>query len=239
MNVYAFIFARGGSKGVPRKNLRPLGGMPLIAHSIRTALECPRIGRVIVSTDDPEIAVVAREYGAEVPFLRPPELAADDAPERLAWQHAIREITARPEYPPIDLFVSLPPTSPLRSVEDVEACIDLALSSDADTVLAVTEAHRNPQFNMVFLDGDATARLVLPPDRQVSRRQDAPRAYDVTTVAYASRPEFILRTASYLDGKVKAIIVPAERAIDIDTELDFEIAALLFRRAQRARERAA
>ena len=225
--VVGVIFARGGSKGVPRKNIRLLAGKRLIAYAIETALASKLIDRVVVSTDDKEIAAVAREYGAEVPFTRPPELAHDDSPERLAWQHAIRTLEAAEGQPKMDAFVSIPPTSPLRAVEDVDACIQTLLESDADIVITVKPAERNPYYNMVVLDKAGYARLVIPADRAIYRRQDTPPVYDMTTVAYAARPEFVLNANSMFEGKVKAVIVPAERALDIDTELDFKFAEFL------------
>lgn len=211
---------------MPRKNIRLLAGKPLIAYSIETALSCPLIDRVIVSTDDREIADVALKFGAEVPFIRPEELARDDTPEWLAWQHALRTI----DEPRMDAFVALPPTSPLRGIEDVQACIRALLDSDADSVITVTLAQRNPYFNMVALDRDNFARLVIPAERAVARRQDAPLVYDMTTVAYAARPQFVLKAKSIFEGRFKAVIVPAERALDIDTELDFEFARFLLKR---------
>jgi len=228
--VIAVIAARGGSKGVPRKNVRPLAGKPLIAHAIETALESEWIDRVIVSTDDIEIAEVSQRYGAEVPFMRPEELARDDSPEWLTWQHAIRSLESVKGIPNIDVFVSIPPTAPLRSVENVDACIQMLLESDADIVITVKPAERNPYFNMVTLVEGDDARLVMLPERPVHRRQDAPPVYDVTTVAYAARPLFVLNATSMFEGKVKAVVVPAEGALDIDTELDFKFAEFMLGR---------
>lgn len=231
--VAAAIFARGGSKGVPRKNIRPLGGKPLIAYAIEVALESTLIDRVFVSTDDTEIADVARRYGAEVPFMRPAELARDDSPEWLAWRHAIRELHGHDGSPAWDAIVSVPTTSPLRSAEDVDACIRALLESDADAVLTVRPAERSPYFNMVTIDARGYARVVLEPAQEFSRRQDVPAVYDMTTVAYAARPSFVLSAASFMEGRVKAVVVPSERALDIDTELDFEIAEFLLQRRER------
>ena len=228
--MIAVIAARGGSKGVPRKNVRPLAGKPLIAHAIETALESEWIDRVIVSTDDIEIAEVSQRYGAEVPFMRPEELARDDSPEWLTWQHAIRSLESVKGIPNIDVFVSIPPTAPLRSVENVDACIQMLLESDADIVITVKPAERNPYFNMVTLVEGDDARLVMLPERPVHRRQDAPPVYDVTTVAYAARPLFVLNATSMFEGKVKAVVVPAEGALDIDTELDFKFAEFMLGR---------
>lgn len=229
--VVGFVFARGGSKGVPRKNIRLLAGKPLLAHAIETALSSEWIDQVVVSTDDVEIADVARKYGAQVPFMRPVELAQDDSPEWLAWQHAVRTLATTEGQPKMDVFVCLPATSPLRSVEDVDACVQALLESDADLVITVKPAGRNPYFNMVVLDEAGYARLVIPPERTVYRRQAAPAVYDMTTVAYAARPEFVRQAHSMFEGKVKAIVVPAERALDIDTELDFRFAEFLLGRS--------
>ena len=225
--MLAGIFARGGSKGVPRKNLRPLAGKPLIAHAIDVARRSRLVSRVVVSTDDPEIAAVARANGAEVPFMRPVELALDDAPEWAAWQHALRTVGDPAPGVPWDAFVCIPPTSPLRTVEDVDACVQRLLDGSADIVIAVTPAARSPYFNMVTLDATGAAHLVIRPAAAVVRRQDAPQIYDMTTVAYAARPEFVLTSSSMFEGRVAAVVVPNERAIDIDTELDFAVAEFL------------
>lgn len=221
------IFARGGSKGVPRKNLRLLAGKPLIAYAIETARRSRFISRVIVSTDDLEIANVARYLGAEVPFMRPAELAGDDSPEWLAWQHAVRALEAAGSGPKLDVLVSVPATSPLRTVEDVDACVQALLESDADAVITVTPAERNPYFNMVVLEQGCWARVVMPPDRTIHQRQAAPPVFDMATVAYALRPQFVLKANALFEGRVKAVVVPADRAVDIDTELDLRFAEFL------------
>lgn len=223
-----FIFARGGSKGVPGKNIKPLAGKPLIAYSIETAKACAQLETVIVSTDDPEIAAVAREYGAETPFMRPAELASDTASEWLAWQHAIRWVQR--ERGPFDIFVSLPATSPFRSVADVEACIETMQGDpEADIVITTREAERSPYFNMVSLDHAGYARLVMEPAQAVVRRQDVPAVYDITTVAYVARPAFVLAASRLFDGKVRMVQVPQERAMDIDTPYDFALAECIAR----------
>lgn len=225
--VLAVIPARGGSKGVPRKNIRPLAGKPLIAYAIETALASKLIDRVVVSTDDTEIAHIARRYGAEVPFMRPRDLAKDDSPEWLTWQHAIRTLKEMEGSLRIEVFVCVPPTSPLRAVEDIDDCIRALLKADADVVITIRAAERNPYFNMVALDAAGYARVVVAPRGKLFRRQDAPPVYDMTTVAYAARPEFVLNASSIFEGKVRAVEVPAERALDIDTDLDFKFAEFL------------
>lgn len=231
MNVTGFIFARGGSKGVPRKNVRTLCGKPLIAHAIDAALGSRYIGRVVVSTDDPEIALVARQHGADVPFLRPAELATDTAAEWLAWRHAIEFVNSEAGRPRLDVFVSVPATAPLRLSDDVDACISTFLETQADVTITVTEAHRSPWFNMVVLDEARSARLVMNgTGREITRRQDAPPVYDITTVAYAANPEFVLSSNGLFAGRCSAAFVPLERSLDIDTEFDWQMAEFLMSR---------
>lgn len=226
MKAIAFIFARGGSKGLPGKNIRTLGGKPLIAWSIEHALAVKRIERVIVSTDSEEIAAVAREYGAEVPFIRPAELARDDSPEWLVWRHALNYLLGKDGALP-EVMVSVPTTAPLRLPVDIENCLDEYEKGDADMVITVTDAHRSPYFNMVKVNADETVGLVMPAQSAIVRRQDAPTVYDMTTVAYVARPEFIMTHNATFAGRVRAVHVPTERAIDIDTLLDFQIAECL------------
>jgi len=227
MTAVAFIFARGGSKGLPGKNILPFGGRPLIAWSIEQAMAIQRIKRVIVSTDSEEIADVARCYGAEVPFLRPKELAQDSSPEWLAWRHALNYISESTGVMP-EAMVSVPATAPLRLVEDIEKCLDEYEKGSADIVIAVTDAHRSPYFNMVNLSPDGTVSLVNPLKSEITRRQDVPVVYDMTTVCYVANSNFVMRHGGLFEGRVRAVQVPIERAIDIDTLLDFQIAEYLW-----------
>jgi CMP-N-acetylneuraminic acid synthetase len=222
LKTIAFIFARGGSKGVPGKNIRIIGGKPLIVWSIEIALEISEIDRVIVSTDDENIAAVGKKFGAEI-INRPAELAQDDTPEWLAWQHAVAWLENKGEY--FDRFVSLPTTSPMRSKEDVIACLNL-LDDKTDTVVTMTETTRSPYFNMLS-EENGYVKLLVDAKKSYSRRQDVPKAYDMTTVAYVTRPEFIKKHKTFFEGMVKSVVIPEERAIDIDTKLDFEIAEML------------
>ena len=226
MKTVALICARGGSKGLPGKNIRPLAGKPLIAWAIDQARAVKRIGRVIVSTDSGEIAAVARESGAEVPFLRPADLAGDNSPEWWVWRHALSFLKESDgAYP--DALISIPATAPLRAVADLERCLDEYEKGAADMVITVTDAHRSPYFNMVRVQPDGTVGLVIPPEGSISRRQDAPVVYDVTTVAYVARPEFVMTRNGIFDGRVRHVHIPVERALDIDTLQDFRIAECL------------
>ncbi|MGF1740826.1 acylneuraminate cytidylyltransferase family protein [Vibrio profundum] len=226
MKNYAFIFARGGSKGLPGKNIKPLAGKPLLQYSIETAKLCPSIERVFVSTDDDVIANVASASGA-IMIPRPDELASDTSPEWLSWRHAIEWATEN--YGPFDGFVSLPTTSPLRSVEDVENAISQRECVGADICISTTPASRSPYFNMVKKNVGGFVELVNTPNGEVIRRQDAPEVFDITTVVYATTPTFVLREYGLFAGKVTSIEVPKERAVDIDDIYDFMLAEAILK----------
>ena len=228
MKAVTLIFARGGSKGLPGKNIHILGDKPLIAWSIQQALSIDRIDRVIVSTDSEEIAFEARKYGAEVPFMRPSELCLDDSPEWLAWRHALNYLHETTGTLP-DIMISLPCTAPMRLPIDIENCLDEYEKGAADVVITVTNSHRSPYFNMVKINLDGFVDLVIPPQISINRRQDTPIVYDMTTVCYVVNPEFVMNHNSIFEGKVKAVNVPTERAIDIDSLLDFQIAESLLK----------
>jgi N-acylneuraminate cytidylyltransferase len=220
--TFAFIFARGGSKGLPGKNIKELGGIPLLAHGIRLANAIDRVERVYVSTDDAQIAAVAKQFGAAV-IDRPAELATDTASEWMAWRHAIEHIRSRGL--DFDTFLSLPATSPLRNAQDIDNCLD-ALDTNTDVVITVTPAARSPYFNMVSTDAAGLAHVVLG-TAEFKRRQDVPPVYDITTVAYVARPDFILSQERLFAGRVRTVVVPKERALDIDDEYDFKLAQVI------------
>jgi len=222
MKTFAFIFARGGSKGVPGKNIRNLGGKPLLAHSIDMAKKVNEISRIFVSTDDQEIANIGIEYGAEI-INRPAKLAQDDSAEWDAWKHAIEWLEKKGEC--FDKFASLPTTSPLRNKSDIIKCLD-ALDEKTDIVVTVTETSRSPYFNMVSVH-NGEVKLLVESEKTYTRRQDVPKAYDMTTVAYVAHPSFIKHHNKIFEGKVKSVLIPKERAIDIDDEIDFRIAEML------------
>ena len=224
MKIFAFIFARGGSKGLPGKNLLNLDGKPLLAHSIMTAKNIDKISRIFVSTDSSEIAEVAIKYGAEV-INRPSNLAQDNSPEWMSWAHSVSWLEKRGEF--FDCFVSLPTTAPLRNKNDVIKCIDL-LDKQTDIVVTISETSRSPYFNMVKKDGNYI-KLLIDSKKGYSRRQDVPEIYDMTTVAYVTRPNFIKNNNKIFDGRVKASIIPKNRAVDIDDEIDFKMAELLMK----------
>jgi N,N'-diacetyl-8-epilegionaminate cytidylyltransferase len=227
MRTFAFIFARGGSKGVHGKNIRKLAGKPLLSYSIVQANEVVSVDKVFVSTDDSNIAAIAREYGANV-IDRPQKLALDNSPEWLAWQHGVNWV--REQGDKFDVFLSLPTTSPMRNKYDIQKVLE-KLDSQTDVVLTMTPASRSPWFNMVTINRDGYASLVKQNKKKIQRRQDAPAAYDLTTVAYATRPQFILSHGSVFDGRVRAVEIPRERAFDIDTELDWDVVEYMIKKS--------
>lgn len=224
MSVIAAIFARGGSKGVANKNLRTVGNQSLVERAIRQALAVPEVGRVILSTDSPRIAEVGVAAGAEVPWLRPDSLASDTAAEWDAWKHLeswLREGGGEP-----DRILVVPCTAPLRDPDDLARCIRASGEPGVDVVITVSRANRNPWFNMVTLGDDGEVRLVNEPVGRIHRRQDAPVVYDMATVGYVVRPAYLRSASSLFEGTVRAVVIPPERALDIDTELDLKLAQL-------------
>ncbi len=225
--ILGLIPARGGSQGVANKNLRLVNGISLLDRAIKTAKASHLIDRVIVSTDDQAIISAAQECGAEVPFKRPQHLATNDSPEWLTWQHTLEYIRQSEPNCEIKALVCIPPTSPLRNTIDIDVCIQELLNTDADIVITVTQSDHNPYFNMIELNPHGYAKLAIIPENPISRRQDAPDIFDITTVAYAAKPDFIMSCNSIFEGKVRTVNVPPERAIDIDTEMDLLFAEFL------------
>ena len=228
MSTVACIFARAGSKGIPNKNIQTFNGKPLISWTIELALKVKQINEVFVSTDSEEIAEIARMAGATIPFIRPSELATDSSPEWHSWQHFIKFLADKDGRLP-EAFLSLPATSPLRSTIDVENCLNEFKKGRADFVVGITPSERNPYFNMVKKGEDNQVNLVIQQGEKYSRRQDTPEIFDLTTVCYVGKPSIILTKNSIFEGKVAGVEIPRERAIDIDTELDFQIAEFLFK----------
>lgn len=228
MNITCVIGARGGSKGVAGKNFRPLLGKPLIAWSIEQALACPEIKRVVVSTDSEAIAAVSRAAGAHVPFMRPPELANDTAGKWEVWQHALAACEAH-YGEPIDLFVDLDCTSPLRDVEDISKAIAQFRASDVDAVFSVCEARKNPYFNMLeVVDGVQRICKTLP--KPIVRRQDAPKVYEHVASIYVLSPDYLRRGTGLLSGRTHGYDIGTAKSTDIDSEFDFELVEYLMKK---------
>jgi CMP-N-acetylneuraminic acid synthetase len=228
----AFIFARGGSKGVKDKNIFPVAGKPLIAHSIASALASKSVGRVVVSTDDAKIARAAKDHGAEV-LDRPAELAADATPEVLAWRHAVESFPALFTGENAQPFVSLPATSPLRAPEDVDRALEKFRKTPCDILFSITPSARNPYLNMVKIGADDLITIAID-GSSAKRRQDVPEMFDITTCVYVATSAHVLNCARLgtrlIDGRVGYVIIPPERALDIDNHFDLHLAELMLSR---------
>jgi CMP-N,N'-diacetyllegionaminic acid synthase len=224
--ILGAICARGGSKGVPRKNLRRLNGQPLLVHAIRCARACPTLDRVVVSTDDEEMAEVARQHGAEVPFLRPAALAQDDTPKWPVFRHLV-ESWEQGTGETVDVLVDLDTGVPLRQPADVDGCVRQILAREADVVVTAYEAERNPYFNMVEIDGDGYARISKPTSEPITRRQAAPAVYSLSPSVFAIRRSALWAYEHWSESRFEVSVIPRERALDIDTELDFQFVRFL------------
>lgn len=228
--VLAVIPARGGSKGVPHKNIRQVGGKPLIAWTIECALAARHLfHRVVVSTDDPETADIARSFGAEVPFMRPDELAADKSPTLPVLQHAVRFVEEQDGIT-LDWVMLLQPTAPLRNVADLEASLELALAGGSDSVISVVRVFDvHPILMKRIEDG-----MLLPfcmEEKEGTRRQDYdPPAYMRNGAIYLSRRQSIMEQNSIWGRVIKPYVMPEERSLSIDTEEHMKLADLILSR---------
>jgi N-acylneuraminate cytidylyltransferase/CMP-N,N'-diacetyllegionaminic acid synthase len=228
MSIIAIIPARGESKSVQRKNIKLLAGKPLIAYTIETALKCKLLNRVIVSTDDKEIAAISKKHGAEVPFMRSRELALDSTPMLPVLQHAVSYMEQN-EKSHIDVVVLLQPTSPFRKVSDIENCIKKLKNEKTDSVVTVCEAEHNPYFVMMKFQNDNLVPF-LKTEKPITRRQDAPKVYRLNGAVYAVRRDVLMNENKLFTDNTKAVIMPQERSIDLDSQLDFEFAELLLKK---------
>lgn len=229
MTTICTICARGGSVGVPRKNIRPLLGKPLIAYTIEQALACPQIDRVFCSTDDVEIAEVAARHGAEVPFLRPAELATSAAAKLPVIEHLVAYVEQSGVV--VSRVIDLDPTSPLRSVTDISAAAAL-LDAQTDVVITGYHADKNPYFNMVEQRADGTVGLVktMPDGRPFHSRQSAPAVFSMNASIYVWHRATL--SQGLWAGRARLYEMPRERSVDIDSEIDFRLVEILMTEQQ-------
>ena len=225
MTTIATICARGGSQGLPGKNIRPLHGKPLIAWTIEQALACSAIEGVYVSTDDPAIAEVSRASGADVPGLRPAALATNAAPKLPVIAHLVGAVEATGVR--VSRIVDLDPTSPLRDLADIQACLDL-LDDETDCVITAYPAEKNPYFNMVELDAEGHAGLSKPSATAVTGRQQAPAVYAMNASIYVWHRHSLDK--GIWAGRTRLHVMPRERSIDVDSLIDFELVELIMAR---------
>lgn len=219
----AIIPARGGSKSIPLKNIKPLLGSPLIAYTIKEALKSEYLDRIIVSTDDIQIAKISQGYGADVPFIRPKELAQDTSPTLSVIQHALLYLESEGYIP--DFVVLLQPTSPLREVKHIDEAIKKMLDTDADSVITITKSEIHPYW-MCKLKGDKVFPFIKTSKKSL-RRQDLPPIYKLNGAVVVSKREVILSGKNWQNQDIRAIIMDPIYSIDIDTPLDFYLAERL------------
>ena len=224
IRILGLTLARGGSKSVPRKNIKPIAGLPLIGYTIAEALKSKFITRYIVSTDDEEIQQVAIQCGAEAPFLRPSEFSTDEASSVSAMQHAVDWVEQQ-EGVEYDYIVELMCTNPIKTVEDIDASIEKLISTKADSVIAVhqLEDHHPARIKKIINDKITDFCIQEIPE---SRRQDLkPKAYIRSGSIYAlKRDHLMIEGKRYGSNNSRPYILPQERAVNIDTEIDFMIA---------------
>lgn len=229
MNL-ATICCRGGSKGVPGKNIKLLNQKPLIAHTIETALKCSFIDDLIVSTDDESIAEIAKQYGAKVPFIRPAELATDTASKWPVFIHALESYEALMKKE-VNYLIDLDVTVPLKQPIDIDGAIQMATQdTQCDVVITGYEPERNPYFNMMEIDEHGWATIVKKSAHPIVRRQDAPKVLSLSPAAYVVKKTALYQYSHWSNAKCKIFEIPRERAIDIDTDLDFEWIEFLIKR---------
>lgn len=229
--MLAIIPARGGSKGLPGKNIKPLSGIPLICHTINAALEAKSISRVIVSTDDEKIASIAEGCGAEIPFIRPENLAEDNSMVMDAYLHVIDTIADK-ESKTIDSFVALLPTVPLRLPVDIDNAVNIFNKNDADSVISVTESPVPVQWYRK-INNKGVLCDYLPDFDAVKNRQELQSTYIPNGAIYIFRTTILRDFRQYYTDKTYPYIMPKERSADIDEQIDFEWAEfLLSKRAQ-------
>ncbi len=229
MRVLGIIPARGGSKGVVRKNVRELGGKPLLAYTVESALTSSRLTRTILSTEDEEIAKLGRDLGVEVPFMRPAELATDSAPTFPVVLHAVKELEKQNEL--YDAVCLLQPTNPLRRSEDIDGCIELLENSEADSVFTILPVPHefNPKW-VYWETAEGELELSGGDPVPVSRRQDLPDAFHREGSVYVTRRDVLFEHGNLYGSKVCGYRVKKENSINIDSEDDWERAEVIISR---------
>ncbi len=221
------ILARGGSKRLPRKNILPLAGKPLLAWTVEAAKAAQHLDRVVLCTDDQEIADIGRQYGADVPFLRPPELAGDTATSLDSVLYTLKTLGEKGEH--YDYVVILQPTSPLRIAQDIDGAIEQLLEKQADAVISVCETDHPPEWSNTLPDDLSMAHFYRPGIRN-TRSQDLPKSYQLNGAVYVYNCARLIESGNLdMDDNSYAYLMPKERSVDIDTRIDLEIAQLFFK----------
>ncbi len=226
--ILCTICARGGSKGVKNKNIKELNGKPLIAYTIEQAKASELFEHIVISTDDNKIARVSKEYGAEVFFKRDPKLASDTAGKL----DVIKDAFSRSEkyyHQTFDYLVDLDATAPLRSVEDITKAFEHFIKNDNDNLITAMPSRRSPYFNLIEVDQDGKVYLSKTLEGGVVRRQDAPKSYDMNASIYIWKRDILLNSDTLFLENTGLYVMPEERSIDIDTELDYKFVEFLMK----------
>lgn len=227
MNILGIIPARGGSKGIPGKNIKLLNGIPLIGYTIKEAKKSKFLNKIIVSTDDENIAKVSKSFNAEVPFLRPKELALDSSPTIDCIIHAINWEKNNENYNP-DYVCVLQCTSPLRTYEDIDNVIKLAVDKKGDGAVSVCESEVNPYWTNV-INEDGKLKYFIEKGRYITKRQDLPPVYRINGAVWVTKTEKIIKERTLEPKDIYAYVMRPENSIDIDNEIDFKIAELILK----------
>ncbi len=239
MKILAVIGARGGSKGVPGKNIRPIAGKPLIGWAIETALAMPEVTDMIVSTDDQDIADTAKAHGAKIPFMRPAELATSASGKFDVWKHALAECEKLYDTT-YDFFLDIDCTSPLLDADDLSSMLKTFIHDGAykncDGMFTVSPSHRSPYFNLVEEDKNGYLALSKKLDTDIESRQASPKTLDIVAGFYLFNAQYIRTENQLLNGKLKGFEVPREKSFDIDESFDAELVTWLMERKHGAPE---
>lgn len=219
-----FIFARGGSKGIKNKNIQLINGKPLISYTIEFALKNKNLGRVFISTDDNKIIKIAKKYPIEI-IKRPLIYANDKSKEIDAWKHSLEYLTKKSYL--FDKMIILPVTSPLRINSDISKALNV-FDKKTDIVISLTKSNKHPSFNMVKLKGEY-AELVTKPFKKIYNRQSSSQLFDMTTLFYIVKVDFLKKNNYMFDGKIKYVEIPKSRSLDIDDHFDLKVAKLLIK----------
>jgi N-acylneuraminate cytidylyltransferase/CMP-N,N'-diacetyllegionaminic acid synthase len=220
------ICARGGSKGVKNKNILNLAGEPLIAYSLKQAKDCGLFDLIAVSSDSQDILSIARHYGADILIERPVHLAGDTAPKVPVIRHCVEE-AERISNKQFDVVVDLDATSPLRLTEDIIGAVNLLEMENVSNVITACPARRSPYFNLVELDESGVVKLSKSLDKNIVRRQDSPRCFDMNASIYVWKRQALTDHSTVFNFDTRLFEMPEERSTDIDNELDFEIVEFL------------
>ncbi|MGG7151271.1 cytidylyltransferase domain-containing protein [Clostridium neonatale] len=223
--ILAIIPARGGSKGLKRKNILDFMGKPLIAHTIEQARNSKYISRIIVSSEDEEIAMISKKYGAEIPFMRPNRLADDCSSTNEVIEYTLKELERKEGYKP-DLICLLQCTSPLRTSEDIDSTINKLFNTNSDSAVSITEAKSNPYWTNILVDD--RLEYFIEEGKQIKRRQDLPKIYELNGAVYVVKRETFFKEKTLETKNITGYVMKTENSIDIDNIIDLKIAEIMY-----------